>query len=82
MQVSNQSLNSFIKKGIKVPDPPKRGELMVCQICGKHILPEQFSKDERQRKREFKWHIHSSCYEKTQNYIDKCVPGLERERNI
>lgn len=64
----------------RVPKPPGKGEVMICQICNKPIMPEQFSRDKYKRKKEFKWHIHPTCFEYIDKMADKSVPGLLNER--
>lgn len=80
MIVEGNDINKFTGNGQNVPKPPKKGEIMICQICGKPILPDQFSTNENERKREFKWHIHSACYQFIDEFIDRSVPGLISER--
>ncbi|CZR97730.1 MULTISPECIES: hypothetical protein [unclassified Clostridioides] len=76
----DKNIENYITKRSKVPEPPRKGEIMICQICNKPILPEQFSIDEYKRKREFKWHIHPKCFEYIEKLADKSVPGLLNER--
>lgn len=80
MRLDNGSIENHIGGGSRLPDPPKRGEILICQMCGHPLLPEHFSKDERKRKREFKWHIHPQCFEAMDEYADRSVPGLLAER--
>lgn len=68
------------RKGAMVPPPPKPGEYIYCQMCGEKMLPEHFSKDEKIRKREFKWHIHEKCFVKVDEILDQMTPGLLAER--
>lgn len=63
-----------------VPPPPKPGELMYCQLCGKPMYPQDFSKDIKIRKREFKWQVHSKCEEDMWKQMDNSMPGLMAER--
>lgn len=63
-----------------VPPPPKPGEFIVCQICGKTMMPEDFSKDQKIRRHEFKWHIHWDCEQGIFNQLDRGTPGLIAER--
>ena len=81
---ANQDIlaNEEISKGrnYRVPPPPKRGEIMICQHCGKPMLPEDFSKDEKIRKHEFKWQIHHKCEEQLWHLVDMETPGLLAER--
>lgn len=63
-----------------VPPPPKPGELMYCQLCGKPMYPKDFSSDIKIRKREFKWQIHAKCEEEMWKRLDNSVPGLMSER--
>ena len=59
-----------------VPPPPKPGELMYCIWCGKAMYPEDFSKDPKIRRYEFKWHIHYTCQQKAFDEADRTTPGL------
>ena len=68
------------KKNSGVPPPPKPGELIYCQMCRKAMLPEHFSKDEAQRKWEFKWQVHWACKLAADDYLDRMTPGLLSER--
>lgn len=77
---NSSSVKGFTSNGSRVPAPPKRGEIIICQMCGQPMLPEHFSKDEFKRKREFKWHIHSWCFEQMDQMADRGVPGLVAER--
>lgn len=77
---NNGSVNSFTNNGSRVPTPPKRGEIIICQMCGQPLLPEHFSKDEFKRRREFKWHIHPQCFMQMEEMADRGVPGLLAER--
>ena len=67
-------------KGYMVPPPPKPGEIIICQHCGKPMYPEDFSKDPKIRRHEFKWHIHNKCEQSIWEYIDRQTPGLLSER--
>lgn len=67
-------------KNYMVPPPPKPGEIMYCIQCGKPMLPENFSKDVKIRKHEFKWHIHWECEQKIWDQADRETPGLLAER--
>lgn len=67
-------------KNYMVPPPPKPGEVIVCQECGKPMLPEDFSKDPKIRRHEFKWHIHHECELKIWDKVDRLTPGLVAER--
>lgn len=66
-----------------VPPLPKPGEYIVCQRCGKVMKPEDFSKDPKIRKYEFKWHIHWDCQQAIWNQLDRMTSGVlsERESN-
>ena len=75
--IKNVDLN---KRNSMIPKPPKPGELMYCQICGKVMYPKDFSTDVKIRKYEFKWHIHKSCEEKMFGLADRNTPGLLAER--
>ena len=69
------------KKNACIPPPPKPGEIMYCQICGKPMLPEDFSQDIKIAKREFKWHTHDKCMKYIfEDYIDRVTPGVMAER--
>lgn len=63
-----------------VPEPPKPGEVIICQECGQPMLPEDFSKDPKIRRHEFKWHIHYACEQKIWDKVDRLTPGLLSER--
>ena len=63
-----------------VPPPPKPGEVIMCQQCGKPMYPEDFSKDPKIRKHEFKWHIHNACEQQIWDLVDRQTPGLMAER--
>ena len=63
-----------------VPPPPKPGEVIICQQCGKPMYPEDFSKDPKIRKHEFKWHIHHTCEQQIWDLVDRQTPGLMAER--
>ena len=63
-----------------VPPPPKPGEYIYCIHCGKAMLPEDFSKDPKIRKHEFKWHIHWECEQKIWELADRQTPGLIADR--
>ncbi|NMS91298.1 hypothetical protein HGQ85_15350 [Clostridioides difficile] len=76
----DKNIENCITKGRGVPKLPRKGEIMICQICNKPIMPEQFSIDEYKKKREFKWHIHPECFEYIDKLADKSVPGLLNER--
>lgn len=81
MQIDNNaSVNSFLSGGSNIPTPPRRGEVIICQMCGQPLLPHQFSKEIYKRKREFKWHIHPQCFEQMEAMADRGVPGLMAER--
>lgn len=63
-----------------VPPEPKPGEYIYCIQCGKKMLPEDFSKDPKIRRHEFKWHIHWECEQKIWDQADRQTPGLLAER--
>lgn len=63
-----------------VPPAPNPGEVIICQECGKPMLPEDFSKDPKIRRHEFKWHIHHACEQKIWDKVDRLTPGLLSER--
>ena len=52
------------------PPKPKKGEIIVCQMCGRPMYPKDFSKIEKIRKYEFKWHIHWGCQQEVFNQLD------------
>ena len=79
MAAENDAIR-YTSGGQNVPDPPRPGEMIMCQVCGQPILPQQFSKNPFQRKYEFKWHLHPGCKEKMFGEIDRAVPGLIAER--
>ena len=66
--------------GYLVPPPPKPGEVIICQQCGKPMYPEDFSKGPKIRKHEFKWHIHHACEMQIWDLVDRQTPGLMAER--
>lgn len=68
------------KKGSAVPPPPKRGEIIHCQMCRKPMMPEDFSKDKDRRKWEFKWQVHWACKIAAEEYLDRATTGLLSER--
>lgn len=76
----SESINGFIGKGQRLPKPPRKGEMMYCQVCGEPMPPSGFSKNETERKREFKWQIHNDCFLFLDNLADQSVPGLLSER--
>jgi hypothetical protein len=53
------------------PEPPKPGELIICQMCGRPMYPQDFSKDPAIRRREFKWHVHYACEQQVMNQLDR-----------
>lgn len=67
-------------KNYMVPPPPKPGEYIVCQLCGKIMMPEDFSTNEKIRRYEFKWHVHYECQQRSLDQLDRGIPGLLRER--
>lgn len=67
-------------KNYMVPPPPKPGEVIICQQCGKPMYPEDFSKDPAIRRHEFKWHIHHECEKQIWDLVDRQTPGLIAER--
>lgn len=67
-------------KNYLVPPPPKPGEIMICQHCGKPMMPEDFSKNEKIRRHEFKWHLHWACEQALLDLVDRQTPGLLAER--
>ena len=67
-------------KDYLAPPPPKKGALIICQQCGKPMLPQDFSKDPKVRRHEFKWHIHSACEQSIWDLVDRQTPGLMAER--
>lgn len=79
LQTTMQDANSFAQN-MRLPKPPKPGEIMICQMCGQPMLPEHFSKNIVKRKREFKWHVHDACFSAMDNLCDRSVPGLLQER--
>jgi hypothetical protein len=66
--------------GRLVPPPPKPGEIIICQQCGKPMYPQDFSKDPKIRRHEFKWHIHYACEQEIWDLVDRQTPGLLAER--
>lgn len=80
--MEEQSLKEENRKGrgYMVPPPPKPGEIIICQICGRPMLPKDFSKDPKIRQREFKWHIHNICENNVWDQLDRQTPGLIADR--
>lgn len=72
--------NTATKPGGMMLKPPGPGEIMYCQLCREPMLPKDFSKDERTRQREFKWHMHNVCMRKMEDLADRSTPGLMNER--
>ena len=67
-------------KNSMVPKPPPSGKYIICQHCGKPMLPEDFSKDKETRKKEFKWQMHMKCMEALLDECDRMTPGLLADR--
>lgn len=80
MILDNGEADFYVRSGSKTPKPPDKGEILICQMCGQPLLPEHFSKNERNRAREFKWHIHPECFIAMDELADRSVPGLLAER--
>lgn len=80
MERNSSDTNSYIANGIMVPPPPKPGEPIICQYCGKIVYPDDFSEDPFQRKFEFKWHLHPQCKQAMEDEADRFTPGLVSER--
>ena len=80
--ISDQLIAEENAKGqnYMVPPPPKPGEYIYCIQCGKKMLPEDFSKDPKIRRHEFKWHIHWACEQSIWDQADRQTPGLLAER--
>lgn len=72
----------YTGNGMNVPPPPKPGEVIICQLCGKPVTPDELAAEKNmgQRKRCFKWHIHPACYVAMNDIVDRSVPGLLAER--
>lgn len=68
------------KRNSAVPPPPKKGEIIHCQMCRKPMMPEDFSKDKDQRRWEFKWQVHWQCKIAAEEYLDRATTGLLSER--
>lgn len=77
-----KDVHSFVKdtRNCGLPTPPKPGEIMYCQYCGKPMLPQHFSKNKVIRKREFKWQIHNECFMEMDKMADLKTHGLIAER--
>lgn len=80
--IAQEEMRSFVKdtRHTTLPKPPKPGEVMICQYCGKEMFPKDFSKDEKTRKKEFKWHLHNQCMIAMSNLADLKTHGLLAER--
>lgn len=63
-----------------LPKPPKKGEIMYCQVCGKAMLPKDFDKNPIIRKKEFKWQTHYKCQQESFKRCDLNTQGLMAER--
>ena len=93
-QIAPQSVQEEYSKGegYMLPKPPKKGELMYCQMCGKPIYTREyaqkhnidmslcFSEDKKTRISEFKWQVHNACKERAFDMADRQTPGLLGER--
>lgn len=79
-KIENVDEESNYVGNVKLPDQPKPGEYMICQICGKPILPQELSKEKELRKKEIKWHIHNECYKFINYQLDLITPGLLASR--
>jgi hypothetical protein len=66
--------------GYLVPPPPKPGEVIICQQCGRPMYPEDFNSDPKIRRHEFKWHMHWECEQQIWDLVDRQTPGLMAER--
>lgn len=83
---TNEDTNDFIKnidmnkKNSATLKPPKPGEIMYCSVCGKPIMPQDFSEDDWNAKYEFKWHLHSKCRIYAHKRLDFLTKGLMTER--
>jgi hypothetical protein len=80
---TNASINDSIAekpKNYLVPKPPKKGQYIICQWCGQKMLPEDFSKDPKIRKWEFKWQLHWKCREAALHECDE-QSGILEDRN-
>jgi hypothetical protein len=79
---SSELINEDIAKGknSRVPPPPEPGKYIVCQNCGKVMLPQDFSKDKNERRKEFKWQMHIACINSLLDECDRMTPGLMSER--
>lgn len=67
-------------KNYMLPKPPEPGQYIYCTVCGKKMLPGDFSKDPAIRKKEFKWQIHWACQQAQFDRCDMETPGLLAER--
>lgn len=81
-QMQSQLEEQEISKGknYMLPEPPKPGEYMRCRICGQIMMPQDFSKDPKIRKQEFKWQHHDNCKQIMFERCDRETPGLMSER--
>lgn len=68
-------------KNYMLPEPPKPGEYIYCRICGKIMKPEDFNKNHKIRKKEFKWQMHWECQQRQFDRCDRETPGLLAERS-
>jgi len=67
-------------KNWMLPPLPKPGEYIICQICGRTMMPKDFSTNQKIRAHEFKWHVHWSCEQNIFDQLDRGTPGLIAER--
>lgn len=83
-QIASHIDNSYSingeKRNSRVPKPPKPGEIIYCKMCGLAMMPEDFSKDKKIRKKEFKWQCHYACMKKAEELCDLKTVGLLAER--
>lgn len=84
----------FSNDKMKLPDPPKKGDLLICQICNQPIypripkflndksIPERnfMSENKVDAKREYKFHFHHACREEALHEADRNTPHLLAER--
>lgn len=67
-------------KNYMLPEPPKPGEYIYCQLCGKAMMPKDFNSDLKIRQKEFKWQMHWACQQAQFDRCDRGTPGLLAER--
>ena len=79
-KATDEMLESDYSSKSKLPKPPQKGELMICQFCCHPIYPNELSKDKDIRKRELKWHYHNKCLNGAAFQADYQTSDIWKER--